>query len=807
MGPKKNENLLEKVENLQKDRERDTEKMSNLEKMMENMMQKLSNMDERWEKRIVSEGERQASTTGKSIERGSPSHLTISAQVEGSKQMEKRTEGPMIPETTSSEERRTSVTRKIEIPLFDGTNVDSWVVRVDQYFKLNEFSEEEKLQAVRMCFDDEALVWYRWERDRNPFTGWEQMKARVLENFSPTQDSSPGERLLMLRQDESAVKYCRDFIALASNAPEIPEGVLVMAFMNGLKPKTRAGVKMFEPRNLKKMMSAAKMVEDWAEQDDSVIGKSSGGMDRVYRQSQERGMTRGSSGDQPGAFPSKSRNSSLDPPQTTSFRQIGNKTLNSQNRPNATNNSPYRRLSEAEIRDRKAKGLCFKCDGRFHAGHQCRYKELHVLVVDEEGAEYDYVGEEEVHDGGEQQPEETELAVAVVSLNSVAGLSSPKTMKIKGTIQGEPVIMLIDSGASHNFISQQVVNKLGLKIDKTKGYGVIMGSGMAVRGEGICRQAKLEMQGYTVSTSFLPLKLGNADIIMGVQWLETLGDVLVNWKEQRMRFSQGKVMVTLRGDPSLCNGPVSLKTLWRALRDDGEGVIVECAGLGPLGAERDTLESPEVGAILAEYEGIFREPTGLPPSRGREHAITLKNGAEPVSVRPFRYPQAQKTEIERQITAMMKAGIIRDSDSPFSSPVLLVKKKDGSWRFCVDYRALNKATVPNSYPIPMIDQLLDELHGARVFSKLDLRSGYHQILVRAEDVPKTAFRTHDGHYEFRVMPFGLTNAPATFQSLMNYLFRLFLRKFVLVFFDDILVYSKNEEEHVEHLKQVLEVLR
>ena len=164
-------------------------------------------------------------------------------------------------------------------------------------------------------------------------------------------------------------------------------------------------------------------------------------------------------------------------------------------------------------------------------------------------------------------------------------------------------------------------------------------------------------------------------------------------------------------------------------------------------------------------------------------------------------------ELATQLHDLLEKGVIRPSVSPWGAPVLFVKKKDGSMRLCIDYRELKKLTIKNKYPLPRIDDLFDQLKGAVCFSKIDLRSGYHQLKIKPEDIPKTAFRTRYGHYEFLVMSFGLTNAPAAFMDLMNRVFKKYLDKFVIVFIDDILIYSKNEEDHAEHLRITLEILR
>lgn len=195
----------------------------------------------------------------------------------------------------------------------------------------------------------------------------------------------------------------------------------------------------------------------------------------------------------------------------------------------------------------------------------------------------------------------------------------------------------------------------------------------------------------------------------------------------------------------------------------------------------------------------------MPLTRFCDHVIPLIPGT-PINVQPYRYPSVIKNEIERQMAEMLKSGLIQHSVSPFSSSVPLVKKKDQTWRFCVDFKHLNAITIKCEYPVPIIDELLDELAHASWFTCLDLIVGYHQVNLKLEEEFKTTFQTHSGHYEFRVMAFGLSGAPATFQKAMNTTLQPLFRKCVLVFFDGILIYSKTYEEHLLHIRLVLQLL-
>jgi hypothetical protein len=293
------------------------------------------------------------------------------------------------------------------------------------------------------------------------------------------------------------------------------------------------------------------------------------------------------------------------------------------------------------------------------------------------------------------------------------------------------------------------------------------------------RDAPLTIGGTSFPADLYVMPLAGYDVVLGTRWLAVLGPIVWDFSNRAISFTyQGR---------AFC---------WRGLASPRASVV-----------STTTASSSLLEELLEDFDDVFGEPHDLSPSRSRDHNITLMPGASPVAVRPYRYPALHKDELERQCASMLDQGIIRRNSLAFSSPVLLVKKADGSWRFCVDYRALNTITIKDAFPILVVDELLDELHGARFFTKLDLRSSYYHVRMKPEDIDKTVFRTHDAFFEFLVMPFGLCNAPATFQSLMNDVLCAYLRRFVLVFFDDILIYIASWADHLHHLRVILAVLR
>ena len=347
----------------------------------------------------------------------------------------------------------------------------------------------------------------------------------------------------------------------------------------------------------------------------------------------------------------------------------------------------------------------------------------------------------------------------------------------------------------------------------------------------------LEVQGHTMKLDFHVMHMTRADVVLGREWLHSLGSSLTrSYQHNTLAFEGNGVHVSTMGEikvpatPLICNTELSYLIQRNEIED-----LRFCYFMSPsfshvenVSCDDDTvgqsslsdnvthimtsllLKEPSsamhssnvnlssnqtnvtslVQKLLNDYKDVFPAdlPPGLPPDCTITHGIDLMYGSKPVSHPPYHLSASEASEVEKQLADLIQHGFIRSSTYPWAAPILLVKKKDGSMRMCIDYRGLNAFTIKNKYSLPRIDELFDQLNGAQYFTKIDLRSGYHQVRVRATDVPLTTFRNRFGLYEFLVMSFGLTNAPATFMTLMDSVLRPYLGKFVVVFLDDILIY-------------------
>ncbi|XP_035544588.1 uncharacterized protein LOC118347982 [Juglans regia] len=519
-----------------------------------------------------------------------------------------------------------SKTAKLEFPRFSGDDPKEWVNRVNQFFEFQNTPDNQKVTLASYHLEGEANQWWQWIRrtfqEEGRILSWIDFEEELWARFGPSDCEDFDEALSRIRQTGSLRDYQREFEQLGNRVKGWTQKALVGTFMGGLKTEVSDGIRMFKPQTLKDAIRFARMRDD-----------------QLMRQ--RRFLRLAPPLRAPPALPPANQAAPI---------------------------APVRRLSWEEMQRRRLQGLCFNCNERFTTGHKCQGPRILLLesCEDDDNLVCDDVTDEQTikeNHKGAPEPE--------ITLHALTGWTAPKTMRIAAKIRNHEVIVLIDSGSTHNFISEHMANLLRLPVIPTESFTVRVANG-----------EKLKCQG---------------------------------------RFEETKKLVGIDGQNIQA---ASIEELTKGIRPS-HALFAVCLHVAHTELQQNI--HPSFRELLQEFSDLFIEPSSLPPTREVEHSITLKEGIEPINVRPYRYAHYQKNEIEKQVQDMLQVGLVRTSTSPFSSPVLLVKKKDGNWRFCTDYRALNTATIKDRFSIPTVDDMLDELYGASYFTKLDLRAGYHQV--------------------------------------------------------------------------------
>jgi hypothetical protein len=600
--------------------------------------------------------------------------------------------------------------QKMDFPRYDGKSDPLIFINdCESYFHQQRTMVEEKVWMASYNLEDVAQLWYMQLQEDEGTPRWGRFKDLLNLRFGPPLRAAPLFELAECRRSGTVEEYSNRFQALLPRTWRLDETQRVQLYTGGLLPPLSHAVRIHNPETLAAAMSLARQIELMESDRPTPTPARPAPCGLLPAPAPRPALT---ASPQPRALPAP-------PVGVPPTHSVGN----------------LRRLAPKEQAERRRLGLYFNYNEKYSRGHNrfCR----RIFFID--GVEID-----DTDDAAARADNEAPC----FSLQALAGVPLADTMQIVVTHGATSLVALLDSGSTHNFISEEATRRSGLPLRQRPRLTAMVANGERITCEGVIRDAPLLITGALFPTDLFVMPLAGYDVVLGTKWLRAWRPIVWDLARRRMSFQHEGHTVCWQGVPS----PTA----------------------------------PRLQATVAVAADAL-----------------LKSDASPVAVRPYRYPVTHKNELEWQCAAMIEQGIVHRSDSPFSSPVLLVKKPDGSWRFCVDYRALNALTVKDAFPIPVVD----ELHGARFFTKLDLRSGYHQVRMWPEDVHKTAFHTHDGLYEFLVMAFGLCNAPATFQALMNDFLRPFLRRFVLVFFDDILIYSKTWADHLRHLRAIFSELR
>ncbi|XP_050900594.1 uncharacterized protein LOC127107346, partial [Lathyrus oleraceus] len=581
-----------------------------------------------------------------------------------------------------------------------------WLKEIERIFRVMDCTPAQKVRYGTHMLAVEADDWWLETHERLTVAGeditWDVFRREFLRKYYPEDVRGKKEiEFLELKQGNMSVTdYAAKFVELSKFYPHYTgagaEFSKCIKFENGLRSEIKKAVGYQKIRIFTELVDSCRIFEEDNNAHYKIVS------DRKGKQHQSRGKPYDApvgKGKQ-GAAPAQRTSRGGAPAGIVCFKcgQAGHKS----------------NVCTAEVK------RCFRCGKTGHAMADCKHKEMICFNCGEEG-----------HIGSQcQKPKKSRTCF----------------------IYGTPLITIIDTGATHCFISANCARRLGLKLSALDGELIVETPAKgSVTTSLVCLKCPLSIFDRDFYVDLVCLQLDGMDVILGMNWLE-YNYVHINCHHKSVRFStpeeEGVDLLPFRELRKLMKEGAQMFSLMATLSVESKAKIEELL-------------------VVKEFPEVFPdEIPSVPPEREVEFTIDLVPGTRPVSM-----------------------------------------KKEGSMRLCIDYRQLNKVTIKNKYPLPRIDDLMDQLVGACVFSKIDLRSGYHQIRVKDEDIQKTAFRTRYGHYEYSVMPFGVTNAPGVFMEYMNRIFHTYLDHFVVVFIDDILIYSKSEGEHQEHLRLVLEVLR
>ncbi|KAF7826330.1 Retrotransposable element Tf2 [Senna tora] len=518
---------------------------------------------------------------------------------------------------------------------------------------VNAIPGDEKLDAVAVCMEGKTLNWLQWLEVRKPVQRWSDFKTKLLRRFHQSQQGNGYEILMAHKQTSDVDEYRERFELLSAPLKEATEEMLIGFYQNGLKEEVRAELRMTQAQNLLDIMDMSQKIEERNE----VVEKLR--EEKLKKALKPNPLPKWVTGSAKPNYPKTFTSTTTPITSNTSGPSNTTESKSSDDRKSsAASNTPskknYRRLTDEEIKRKRERGECFTCDDKWSPAHKCKNKRLNIIILSdlEEGEED---GEEFVFDPDETRKDKSVSTLMSLSLNSVVGITSGRTMKLMGKIRGKEVVIMIDSGATHNFISEELVKRMGLEIEKTKSYRVTLGDGYTVQQQGCCKGLEIEMQGLRVCENFYLFNLGDVDMILGVEWLESLGEVRVNWKQLTMKIKAETGVVCLARDPALARSLVSMKNLMRSVRKGGQGLLLELNELA-LQEEKEQEVDVRIKKVIDDNVEVCNPIEGLPPHRSRDYAIIIKEGEQPPNLRPYHYPHSQKAEIEKLVKEMLTAG-------------------------------------------------------------------------------------------------------------------------------------------------------